>query len=334
MGRCLIEPPASAQGLRAGVHTGPATMTILDAVILGIVQGLTEFLPISSTAHLRIVPALLGQGDPGGAFSAVIQVGTLAAVVAVMWRDIRRLVSGFFAALAVGRPLATVESRTALWIILGTVPIVICGVVFKDLIKGPLRSLEAITAALVGATAVMAAAEWWAGRQAAAGSPGRAGWEAIGPRESLVMGCAQALALVPGTSRSGITISAGMFAGLDRTTAARFSFLLSLPAITAAAALEVVEERRAILGTPEARAAMVCGTLTAAVVGFIAIRWLLRMLATRTLWPFIAYRLALAGLLAALLAAGRIPTAAPSGVATVPGAGSERGSIPSRFSFL
>jgi len=325
-------------------------MTILDAVILGVVQGLTEFLPISSTAHLRIVPALLGEEDPGGAFSAVIQLGTLAAVIAVMWRDIRRLVAGFLAAWAHGRPLATAESRTALWIILGTVPIVVCGLVFKDVIKGPLRSIEAIIGSLVAATAVMAAAEWWTARGTARARPVRHGLDAVGLRESLAMGLAQALALLPGTSRSGITISAGMFAGLDRGTAARFSFLLSLPAITAAAVLEAIEERKAILGTPEARAAMVWGTLTAAVVGFIAIRWLLRMLATRTLWPFVAYRLALAGLLAWWLASGRVPATADSiasGAAsrvvqgrsarfdtTAPGAGSERGSIPSRLSFL
>ncbi len=284
-----------------------ATMTILDAVILGVVQGLTEFLPISSTAHLRVVPALLGQDDPGGGFSAVIQLGTLAAVVAVMWRDIRRLAAGFLAALSIGRPLATAESRTALWIIVGTVPIVVCGLVFKDLIKGPLRSIEAIIASLLAATAVMAAAEWWTSRRGAGRTHGRHGLEAVGLRESLVMGVAQALALMPGTSRSGITISAGMMAGLDRATAARFSFLLSLPAITAAAVLEAVEERKEILGTPEARAAMVWGTLTAAVVGFVAIRWLLRVLATQTLWPFVAYRLALAGLLAWWLTSGRAP---------------------------
>ncbi len=328
-----------------------ATMTILDAVILGVVQGLTEFLPISSTAHLRVVPALLGQDDPGGGFSAVIQLGTLAAVVAVMWRDIRRLAAGFLAALSIGRPLATAESRTALWIIVGTVPIVVCGLVFKDLIKGPLRSIEAIIASLLAATAVMAAAEWWTSRRGAGRTHGRHGLEAVGLRESLVMGVAQALALMPGTSRSGITISAGMFAGLDRATAARFSFLLSLPAITAAAVLEAVEERKEILGTPEARAAMVWGTLTAAVVGFVAIRWLLRVLATQTLWPFVAYRLALAGLLAWWLTSGRAPApavgaiaastpanaptaAADPGAATVPGAGSDRGSIPKRLSFL
>jgi undecaprenyl-diphosphatase len=307
-----------------------SSLTILDAVILGIVQGLTEFLPISSTAHLRIVPALLGRGDPGGAFSAVIQLGTLAAVVAVMWRDLRRLAGGCLTALASGRPLATPESRTALAIVVGTVPIVVCGLLFKDLIKGPLRSLESIIAALVGATVVMAAAEIVARRRDGHGQHGRHGLDAVTFRDTLAMGCAQALALLPGTSRSGITIATGMFAGLDRETAARFSFLLSLPAITAAAVLEAVEERTAILGSPDARAAMIWGTATAALVGFLSIRWLLRLLATRTLWPFVAYRLLLAALLAALLAPGWLPEPA----AGLPGGGSERGSIPNRLSFL
>jgi len=314
-----------------------AAMTVVDAVVLGVVQGLTEFLPISSTAHLRIVPALLGQGDPGGAFSAVLQLGTLAAVIAVMARDIRRLLAGCLHGLASGRPLANPEARTCLWILVGTVPIVVCGLAFKEFIKGPLRSIESIIGSLVVGTVLMAAAEWWYARRARGGDAGRAGIDRVGLRDGLVMGGAQAAALLPGMSRSGVTIAAGMFAGLDRPTAARFSFLLSLPAITAAAVLEAIEERDAILGTPEARAAMAWGTLAAAVVGFVAIRWLLRLLATRSLWPFVVYRLALAAGLAVLVATGRIESgssviAAPA--AAVPVDGSDRGSIPSRLSFL
>lgn len=281
-------------------------MSILEAVTLGVVQGLTEFLPISSTAHLRIVPALLGWPDPGAAFSAVIQCGTLAAVCVAMRRDLAAILAAAFETLRSGRLPATPAARTGLFIVVGTAPIVVAGLVCKDFIKGPLRSLEAVTAALLVATAAMAAAELLARRR---GTPRRDGLESLSWADCLAMGAAQALALVPGTSRSGITIAAGMLGGLDRRTAARFSFLLSLPAIAAAAALELVAERQAILGSPEAIAAAAWGTLTAAVVGYAAIRWLLRMLTSHTLWPFVAYRLALAGLLAWSLASGLVPAA-------------------------
>ena len=282
-------------------------MSILEAVTLGIVQGLTEFLPISSTAHLRVVPALLGWQDPGAAFSAVIQCGTLAAVCVAMRRDIAAILSATLETLRTGRWPTTPAARAGLFIVVGTVPIVVAGLAFKDFVKGPLRSLESVTTALLAATAAMAAAEWVAWRRGRRGAPARDGIEALSWADCLAMGSAQALALVPGTSRSGITIATGMLGGLDRRTAARFSFLLSLPAIAAAAVLELVEERQAILGSPEAITAAVWGTLTAALVGYAAIRWLLRMLTSHTLWPFIAYRIALAGLLAWSLASGLVP---------------------------
>ena len=279
-------------------------MSILEAVTLGVIQGLTEFLPISSTAHLRVIPALLGWDDPGAAFSAVIQVGTLAAVCVAMRRDIAAILCDSLASLRSGRLPATPASRTGLFIVVGTVPIVVAGLLFKDFIKGPLRSLEAVITALLAATVAMMAAEWLHRRRGLRGDTGRDGLDALGWADCLVMGCAQALALFPGTSRSGITIAAGMLGGLDRRTAARFSFLLSLPAIAAAALLELVEERHALLGSREAVEAAVWGTLTAGIVGYAAIRWLLRMLTSHTLWPFIAYRIALAGLLAWSLESG------------------------------
>ena len=287
-------------------------MSILEAVTLGVVQGLTEFLPISSTAHLRVVPALLGWEDPGAAFSAVIQCGTLAAVCIAMRRDIAAILVDSLASLRAGRPPATPASRAGLFIVVGTVPIVVAGLLFKDFIKGPLRSLEAVITALLAATVAMMTAEWLVRRRGRRGDMGRDGLDTVGWADCLGMGCAQALALFPGTSRSGITIAAGMLGGLDRRTAARFSFLLSLPAIAAAALLELVEERHALLGSREAVEAAVWGTLTAAIVGYAAIRWLLRILTSHTLWPFIAYRLALAGLLAWALASGLVPATAAS----------------------
>ena len=287
-------------------------MSILEAVVLGVVQGLTEFLPISSTAHLRIVPALLGWADPGAAYSAVIQCGTLAAVIVALRRDITSLVTGFLAGLRSGRPLATPESRAAVMIALGTLPIVAVGFTARHLIRGEARRLEVVTAALLAATAIMAVAELVTARRARGGRTGRDGLEEMTFRDGLTMGLAQVLALVPGTSRSGVTISSGMLTGLDRRTAARFSFLLSLPAIAAAGLLEAWQQRAEIFGSAEAITLAAIGTLSAAVVGYASIRWLLQLLTSHTLWPFIIYRICLAAVLIWALAAGRVTGLAPA----------------------
>ena len=283
-------------------------MTILEAVVLGVVQGLTEFLPISSTAHLRIVPALLGWADPGAAYSAVIQCGTLAAVIVALRRDIASLVLGFLAGLRSGRPLATPESRAAVMIVLGTLPIVAVGFGARHLIRGEARRLEVVAAALLAATAIMAVAELVTARR---GRMGRDGLERMTFRDGLTMGLAQMFALVPGTSRSGVTISSGMLTGLDRRTAARFSFLLSLPAIGAAGLLEAWQQRAEIFGSTEAMTMAAVGTLCAAVVGYASIRWLLNVLTSHTLWPFVLYRIGLAAVLVWALTAGRVAAVAP-----------------------
>ncbi|MFM7244338.1 MAG: undecaprenyl-diphosphatase UppP [Planctomycetaceae bacterium] len=281
-------------------------MSILEAVVLGVVQGLTEFLPVSSTAHLRIVPAVCGWADPGAAFSAVLQMGTLAAIMLAMRRDIAALAAGCLRALRSGRPLGTPESRLTALIAVGTLPIVAAGFAFRGLIRSEARRLEVVITALLAATAVLAAAELVTALRRRHGRGGRDGLDAIRPADGITMGLAQALALIPGTSRSGITIAAGMLAGLDRRTAARFSFLLSLPAVAAAALLEGWQQRHEILGSGGAFTALAAGTLAAAVVGYASIRWLLGMLTGHTLWPFIAYRIALAAALAAALASGWI----------------------------
>ena len=287
-------------------------MTILEAVVLGVVQGLTEFLPISSTAHLRIVPALCGWADPGAAYSAVIQCGTLAAVIVALRRDITSLLSGFLAGLRSGRPLGTPESRAAVMIALGTLPIVAVGFAARHLIRGEARRLEVVTAALLAATAIMAVAELVTAWRARHGHAGRDGLERMTFRDGLTMGLAQVLALIPGTSRSGVTISSGMLTGLDRRTAARFSFLLSLPAIGAAGLLEAWQQRAEIFGSTEAITMAAIGTLSAAVVGYASIRWLLKLLTSHTLWPFILYRIGLAAVLTWALAAGRVTGLAPA----------------------
>jgi undecaprenyl-diphosphatase len=224
-------------------------MSLLEATVLGLVQGLTEFLPISSTAHLRIVPALLGWDDPVAAYSALIQCGTLVAVLVAMRRDVVALVRGFVAGLAAGRPWGTVESRVAIMIVLGTLPIVVVGLAARDFIRGGARDLAVVAGAVFGATLLMAAAELVCVWRARRGEAGRDGLEGVRLADALWMGFAQVLALVPGSSRSGTTISSGMITGLDRRTAARFSFLLSLPAVGAAGVLEAWQARHEILAT-------------------------------------------------------------------------------------
>lgn len=280
-------------------------MTFIEAVTLGVVQGLTEFLPISSTAHLRIVPALLGWDDPGAAFSAVVQCGTLVAVIVALRRDILALLGGLVAGLRSGRPLTHPEARLALMIAIGTLPIVVVGFTARHLIRGEARRLDIIAMALLAATLPMVLAElaagWRAGRRRDAG---RDGLEAVRWSDAIPMGLAQVLALIPGASRSGVTIASGMLTGLDRQTAARFSFLLSLPAIGAAGLLEAWQQRQAILGTPDDAAATVLGTCAAGIVGYASIRWLLRILTSGTLWPFVAYRVALAAVLSWAVVSG------------------------------
>lgn len=280
-------------------------MSILEAIVLGVVQGLTEFLPVSSTAHLRVVPAFFGWNDPGAAFSAVIQTGTLVAVCIALRTDIAALLRGTLAAALAGRPLSTPEARLGWLIILGTIPIVAVGLAFKDLIRGEARRLDVVVAALLAATALMAVAELAClARARRRGTAGRDGLDRVTATDGIAMGLAQAFALIPGTSRSGVTISAGMLAGLDRRTAARFSFLLSLPAVAAAALLEAWQQRSEILGSGPQAIALAVGTITAGIVGYAAVRWLLSMLTGHTLWPFIVYRLGLAALLTGSLAAG------------------------------
>jgi undecaprenyl-diphosphatase len=279
-------------------------MSLLQAIVLGIVQGLTEFLPISSTAHLLVVPWVFGWADPGAAFSAVIQCGTLLAVFVALRRDIAAIASGVIRGLFVGRPLANPNARIGILIVLGTLPIVAAGFTLREFVRGDARRIETVIGALVFTAVLMGAAELLALRRARRGSAGRDGLEAVGFVDGITMGFAQVLALVPGTSRSGVTIASGIFTGLDRRTAARFSFLLSLPAISAAALLEGWEQRAAIFGSREDTTAVLVGTTTAFAVGYATIRWLLSMLTRHTLWPFVIYRLLLAAALGALLQGG------------------------------
>lgn len=280
-------------------------MSWLEVIVAAIVQGLTEFIPVSSNAHLKIVPALLGWHDPGAAFTAVVQIGTLAAVVSYFWRDIIRILVAMLVGLRDRRPAQTHDAKLGWMIALGTLPIIVVGVLFRHQIKTALRSLYVMSAALAGVALLLAAAEWWMRRRESQRIHGRdvneAGWS-----DAIVVGCAQCAALVPGTSRSGATILGGLFSGLSREAAARFSFLLSIPAVFAAGIFELIEARQQLLSNSLGPAKLAVATVLAGLVGYATIPWLLGYLRTRTMTVFIVYRLALAALLLWLLSTGRL----------------------------
>ncbi len=272
-------------------------MTLIQAITLGLVQGLTEFLPISSIAHLRVIPALLGWPDPGAAYSAVIQLGTLAAVLVYFAGDLWRMIRAALRGAAEGRPCGTREARLLWFILVGTLPIVVCGLAFKRYIVGEFRSLYVIAGSLI----LLGILLWVAERRAAFSR----GVESLGWVDSQLIGLAQALALIPGSSRSGTTMTAAMLLGLTREAAARFSFLLGIPAIGAAGLFELRELLEHGLGDA-GLSALLIGILTSAVSGYLAIDLLLRYLRTRTTYVFVWYRIGLGLLLLVLLALGAL----------------------------
>jgi undecaprenyl-diphosphatase len=278
-------------------------MNSWQAMILGIIQGLTEFLPISSTAHLRIVPALLGWDDPGAAFTAVIQWGTLVAVLIYFRTDIARISAAMLEGIRRGRPFDLPDARMGWMIGAGTVPIVVLGVLFKKYIDTTLRSLYVISASLLALALLLSLAEWLVKRREAARLQqkdlGKLGW-----LDAVLVGLAQAVALIPGSSRSGVTITAGLFLKMTRETAARFSFLLSLPAVFGAGLYELYKERHELLASQADVVNLVIATVVAGFVGYAAIAFLLAYLKTHTTAPFIAYRIGLSLFLLALLLLG------------------------------
>lgn len=263
-------------------------MELWEAALLGILQGLTEFLPVSSTAHLTITGRALGLIDDARpeewtAFLAVVQLGTLLAVVGYFRRDLW--------AMARGDPRA----RKLAWLVLlGTIPIAIVGLLLRDIIEGPLtKDLRVIAAALIGLGLLMGAADRWGRRERPIA--------ALTWRDALIVGTAQVLSLVPGSSRSGTTLTGGLFAGLDREAAARYSFLLSIPAIAASGLLELPTAIRA--GTDDL-GALIVATAIAALAGYAAVAWMLRYLRTKSTNVFVIYRVALGVGVAGAVAAG------------------------------
>jgi undecaprenyl-diphosphatase len=282
-------------------------MSIWQAILLGLVQGLTEFIPISSTAHLTIAGRLLGLIDPEHpeqwtAFMAVIQLGTLVAVVLYFWSDILNIIRGFIhanLARLTGRPVEDSSRRDAFlgWLVIaGTIPIAVVGLLFRDQIEGSLtKDLRIIAGSLIGLAVVLTVAEAL-GRQLR-------DMNALKLSDALWIGVGQVFALIPGSSRSGTTITAGLLVGLKRETAARVSFLLSMPAIAASGLLELPEVMRS--GSMDWTAVAIA-TVVSAVSGYLSIAFLLRYLQRHTTFIFVGYRIVLGLLLIGLIATGRL----------------------------
>ncbi|KAB1909092.1 undecaprenyl-diphosphate phosphatase [Micromonospora sp. AMSO31t] len=275
-------------------------MTWVEAIVLGIVQGLTEFLPVSSSGHLRITSAIFFDRDAGASFTAVTQLGTEAAVLIYFFKDIWRIVRTWVLGLFDSSVRSSLDYRMGWYVIVGTIPIGIFGLLFKDQIRTAGRNLYLISGTLILFGLVLAFAEYW-GRQTRT-------LENFRMRDGVIMGFAQAAALIPGVSRSGGTLTAGLLLNLTRETAARYSFLLAIPAVVISGVFSIpdVFEPSAPGTAAPSVAQMVVATVIAFGIGYAAIAWLLRYVAHHTLYLFVLYRVALGSLVLCLLLTGTI----------------------------
>jgi undecaprenyl-diphosphatase len=267
----------------------------LRAVVLGLIQGLTEFLPISSSAHLAIFPKFFGWDDPGAAYTAVIQIGTELAVVLYFWRDIWTIGSGWVRGVFSREAREAPEWRMGWFVIIGSLPIVVLGLLLQDLIDKEFRNLWVIGTTLIVLGVVLGIAE----RVGRKSSP----IENLTMRHAILLGVAQAGALVPGVSRSGATISMGLFLGYERAAATRYAFLLAIPAVVGAGVYKLKDiggENDYGVGPT------IVGTVVSFVVGLAVIHWLLRYVSTRSYTPFVFYRIGLGSLVLVLVGAGVI----------------------------
>ena len=277
---------------------GPAVLSTglsyLDALVLGVVEGLTEFLPVSSTGHLTVVEKLLGLtiDDPAvTAFTAIIQLGAIVATFIYFWNDIARLALAWWDGVVGGTRRRGRDYRFAWAVILGSLPVAVVGLALRKVIEGPLRNLWVVAAALLLWCLVMAFAERNATQEVSE--------KQLTLRQVLLIGVAQCAALVPGVSRSGATISAGLLQGINRVTATRLSFFLAIPALTGAGLLELTKVDTAVVGWGP----LAVGTLVSFVVAYASIAWLLRFVAGHRITAFVPYRIAVGVLVAGLLLA-------------------------------
>ncbi|OKH19981.1 undecaprenyl-diphosphate phosphatase [[Limnothrix rosea] IAM M-220] len=283
------------------LHASPAIilfegvqLTWFQGVVLGFVQGLTEFIPISSTAHMKVVPVMLGWGDPGVAMAAIIQLGSVVAVLGYFWQDLRQVFGGAWQAWQM-KDFEKQEWLLFWGICLGTVPILVAGVVIKvfvpDYDESPLRSLTAIAVASIVMSVLLAIAEKSQNHDRQ--------FNQLTLKDGLFMGVAQALAIIPGVSRSGSTMTTGLFMNLDRATAARFSFLLGIPAITIAGLVELKDLLSNDLGSISLLT-LAASLMSSVVFSYLAIAWLIKFLQNHKTWIFVWYRLAFGMIILAL----------------------------------
>jgi undecaprenyl-diphosphatase len=273
-------------------------MSALEAIVLGLLQGVTEFLPISSTAHLLFVPEFVGWDDPGAAFTAVTQVGTLAAVVIYFRHELASISAAWVRSLSDKGARDDPDAKLGWYIVIGTIPILVFGAIFANQVETGARSLSLVAWTMIGLGVLLLLAERLARHRRPLG--------AIGGRDAVLIGLAQAAALVPGVSRSGATLTAGLFLGFQREAAARYSFLLSIPSVFASGAYEfysLIDESTAIgVGIGP----LLLATAVAFLSGYATIAWFLSFLQTHTTLPFVVYRVALGTTVLVLLAAGAI----------------------------
>jgi undecaprenyl-diphosphatase len=276
----------------------------LEALVLGIVQGLTEFLPISSSAHQAIVGQFFGGTDPGSAFTAITQLGTESAVIIYFRKDIWLIIKNWLFALVGKLPRDDPEARLGWLVIIGSIPIVVLGLLFQDAIDHGLRNLWTVAAMLAGFGIIIGVID-----QVAANSRPL---EAMTWRHGVFLGLVQSLALIPGVSRSGATIAGGLALGYQRVAAAKYSFLLAIPAVVGSGLFKLADVSSDPV--PPAWGPIVLATVIAFAIGYAVIAWLLRYVSTHTFMPFVIYRIALAVLVAILLLTGVLSPLPPSGI--------------------
>ncbi|MFE6158245.1 undecaprenyl-diphosphate phosphatase [Streptomyces sp. NPDC056486] len=282
-------------------------MSWLESFILGLVQGLTEFLPISSSAHLRLTAAFAGWHDPGAAFTAITQIGTEAAVLIYFRKDIARIISAWFGSLFGKVPRSDHDAQMGWLVIVGSIPIGVLGVTFKDQIEGPFRDLRLIATTLIVMGIVLGIADRLAARDETGGKhraiKERKSLKELGVRDGLIFGICQAMALIPGVSRSGATISGGLLMGYTREAAARYSFLLAIPAVLASGAFELKDAGE---GGHVSWGPTIFATIIAFIVGYAVIAWFMKFITTKSFMPFVYYRILLGIVLFILVGAGAL----------------------------
>ncbi|MFB7274272.1 undecaprenyl-diphosphate phosphatase [Streptomyces sp. NPDC056244] len=277
-------------------------MSWFESFVLGLIQGLTEFLPISSSAHLRLTAAFAGWHDPGAAFTAITQIGTEAAVLIYFRKDIARIVSAWFRSLVNKAMRSDHDAQMGWLVIVGSIPIGVLGVTFKDQIEGPFRDLRLIATTLIVMGIILGVADRLAARDEVGGKhraiKERKSLKELGVRDGLIFGFCQAMALVPGVSRSGATISGGLLMGYTREAAARYSFLLAIPAVLASGAFELKDAGN---GGHVSWGPTIFATIIAFVVGYAVIAWFMKFITTKSFMPFVIYRVLLGIALLALV---------------------------------